>query len=157
VTIQTDEFARLAGELAESFSFNRSLGQIYGLLYMSSVPLALGEIARQLGMSKGNASINLRVLESWGAVRPVWMKGSRQDHYEANRDIKTLALRRLEEGMTKRLDLAEDRLRKLIQMRRSGGGPVLNHTAVDRLEELYALVGRARKSLQMVRKLGRLL
>jgi DNA-binding transcriptional regulator GbsR (MarR family) len=57
------EFARLAGDMAEEFNFNRSLGQIYGLLYMQDAPLALEDIGRRLSMSKGNVSINIRQLE----------------------------------------------------------------------------------------------
>src|SRR5262245_19140833 len=104
------EFTRFAGELAESFNFSRSIGQIYGLLYISPGPLSLGEICERLSMSKGNASINLRLLEFWGAVRPVSVMGSRKDFYEPNRDLKDLALRRLREGMGKRLDFAESQM-----------------------------------------------
>ena len=64
------EFARFAGELAESFSFNRSVGQIYGLLYLQESPLSLEDIGQRLSMSKGNASINIRLLESWGPCGP---------------------------------------------------------------------------------------
>jgi DNA-binding transcriptional regulator GbsR (MarR family) len=50
-------FARLAGEMAQSLSFNRSLGQIYGLLYASDKPQSLEEITRALSVSKGNVSV----------------------------------------------------------------------------------------------------
>ena len=44
-------FAAFCGELAESLSFNRSVGQIYGLLYLSPDPLSLSDIAETLAMS----------------------------------------------------------------------------------------------------------
>jgi DNA-binding transcriptional regulator GbsR (MarR family) len=37
-----------------------------------------------LGISKGSASMTVRQLGQWGAVRKVWVKGDRKDYYEAN-------------------------------------------------------------------------
>lgn len=147
-----EDFARLAGELAESLSFNRSIGQIYGLLYLASEPLSLEDIANRLGMSKGNASINLRALASWGAVRPVWVRGSRRDHYEADRNIKALALRRLEEGLSRRLDLAEDKMDRILS-RLNQDGAALDPAVKKRLQELRSLVGSGRKALRVLPKI----
>lgn len=144
-----EDFARLAGELAESLSFNRSIGQIYGLLYLASEPLSLEDIAKRLGMSKGNASINLRALASWGAVRPVWVRGSRRDHYEADRNIKALALRRLEEGLSRRLDMAEEKMDSLL----SRDGALQDPAVKKRLQELRSLVGSGRKALRVLPKI----
>lgn len=115
------EIVRFAGDLAESLSLNKSLGQIYGLLYILPEPLSLEEIARRLSMSKGNASVNLRVLESWSAVQSVSVSGSRRDHYRANTDLKGIALRRLQEGVLRRLDMTDERLNELTGRLRSGG------------------------------------
>ena len=138
------EFARFAGELAESFSFNRSVGQIYGLLYLQESPLSLEDIGQKLSMSKGNASINIRLLESWGAVRPVSVVGSRKDFYEANRDIKQVALRRVREGFTKRLDRAEE---QLAHLHKNGNGSALPH---KRIQELQSLIAKARKAMGFI-------
>jgi DNA-binding transcriptional regulator GbsR (MarR family) len=136
------EFARLAGDLAEDFHFNRSLGQIYGLLYMQEGPLSLEEIGRRLSMSKGNVSINVRQLEAWGAVRPSSVVGSRKDYYEADRDIKALAVRRLSEGFTKRLDNAE---RRLDSVR-------VDHADVaqrKRIQEIQTMIARGRRAMKL--------
>jgi DNA-binding transcriptional regulator GbsR (MarR family) len=148
MTTKTDppldaEFARLSGELAESFSFNRSVGQIYGLLYLQESPLSLEDIGARLSMSKGNASINIRLLESWGAVRSVSVVGSRKDFYEANRDIKEVALRRLREGLTKRLNRADEQLTRL---HKSGNGNTAP-ASLKRIQELQSLLSKARKAL----------
>lgn len=140
-------FAAFCGEMAESLSFNRSVGQIYGLLYLHPAPLSLGEIARRLSMSKGNASINLRALEAWGAVRAVAVPGSRQDHYEANGDLKALALTRLREGVGKRLDMAEKHLR---QWEAAGG----DEAARKKVQALRGLVAKGRKAVDVLPKLA---
>lgn len=58
-------------------------GRIFALLYLQQRPLALEEIAAELGQSKSNLSINIRGLVEWHLVRLVPKPGSRKDHYEA--------------------------------------------------------------------------
>ena len=136
------EFAKFAGELAESLSFNKSLGQIFGLLYLSPTPLSLDEISSRLSMSKGNASINLRYLDAWGAVRSVAVSGTRRDHYQANANLKEIILRRVEEGISRRLDLAEERIGQI-------GLPSDPH-ARKKMQELRGLISGSRKALKIL-------
>ena len=58
-------------------------GRIFALLYLQPRPLALEDIAAELGQSKSNVSINIRGLVEWHLVRRVPLPGSRKDHYEA--------------------------------------------------------------------------
>ncbi len=140
--MQEIEFAHFAGELAESLSFNKSLGQIFGLLYLSSEPLSLDEISSRLSMSKGNASINLRYLDAWGAVRCVAMSGTRRDHYQANTNLKEIIVRRVEEGISRRLDMAEQRLDQMPM-------PSDPH-AKKKVQELKGLMSGSRKALKVL-------
>lgn len=98
--------AEAAGELAVSFAFSRSVGQIYAYLYMSPEPLDLDAVCDGLGISKGNGSMNLRTLEEWGAVRKAWVKGSRRAHYVPDRDLKSVILKRVHEGLSRRVERA---------------------------------------------------
>jgi DNA-binding transcriptional regulator GbsR (MarR family) len=82
-----DEVIFEAGHISANIGLSKSMGQLYAALYLSREPLALTELARICRMSKGNASINIRRLEKWGAAKKVWGKESRKDYYEANRDI----------------------------------------------------------------------
>jgi DNA-binding transcriptional regulator GbsR (MarR family) len=104
------EFASIAGMLASRLSLNPTVGQIYGLLYMSPDPVSLNEMVEKLGISKGSASTNVRVLESWGAVRKVWVDNSRRDYYEANTDTLNLILKQLKEGLKKRFNEVTQRI-----------------------------------------------
>ena len=61
-------------------------GQIYALLFIARNPMSLDEIAEVLRLSKGNISVNIRMLEGFGLARKVWVKGTRKDYYEAARD-----------------------------------------------------------------------
>lgn len=152
-----DEFIGFAGELAESLSLNRSLGQIYGFLYLSGKPQSLDEIALRLGMSKGNASINLRVLESWAAVQQVGVSGSRRDHYEANRDIKKLAMKRIQEGFGRRLEMVDSRLDHISTRLPGKGTDAESRIMRERMKEIKSMVGSARKALNLLPKLGGIL
>lgn len=154
LTDHMEEFSRFAGEIAESFSFNRSVGQIYGLLYVHTQPLSLDEISQLLKMSKGNASINLRSLESWGAVRPVVVSGSRRNHYEANQDVKGLLLRRVREGLSRRLEAAEYSLDNLSAQIESGNDDA---ELKKKVLELKTLVRKSQRALEHLPKLAALL
>ena len=104
------EFAKTVGMLASQFSLNPTVGQIYGLLYMSSKPVSLNEMVEKLRISKGSVSTNVRILESWGAVRKVWVDNSRKDYYEANPETLSIIMSRLKEGLNRRMEDARIRM-----------------------------------------------
>ena len=84
------DMVEACGRLCQLLGLPRSIGLIYGLLYLSAEPLALDDVARLLGISKGSASMGTRQLSSWGAVRQVWVQGNRRDYFEAIPDLGTL-------------------------------------------------------------------
>ena len=88
------DFIRIIGEFGANLGLNRSVGQIYGLLYMSDKPLSLDTIVGKLKMSKGSVSMNIRELERWGAVKKIWVNGTRKDFYEANPDFINIIYKR---------------------------------------------------------------
>jgi DNA-binding transcriptional regulator GbsR (MarR family) len=89
--------SRTRREMVEAFSrlsqvlgLARSLGQIYGLLYLSPTPLSLDDMVDLLGISKASASTSTRQLVAWGALRQVWVPGERRDFFEAVADFGNL-------------------------------------------------------------------
>lgn len=148
-------FANLAGEIAESFAFSRTVGQIYGFLYASPRPISLDEIAQGIGISKSNASINLRILEDWGAVKPVWIKGSRRDHYEANLNLKELIASRIKEGLSKRVNKIDTSLKEFEENLKNLSPDSSSDTIVlhKRLEEIKKLAARAQKAITVLSQL----
>lgn len=146
------EFSKLTGELAESFHLNKSVGQIYGLLYMTPEPLSLDDIAQRLSMSKGNASMNLKVLKFWRAVRSVWVDGTRKDYYEANRDLFVLASERLDEGLNRRLGLAEETIDRLLASKNLENSGHDQNSVKKRLKEIRSFLDKGRKALRLMPK-----
>ena len=75
------------GEKAEKFGFPRIAGQLEGLLFLSSEPLSLDEMASRLEVSKASVSTNIRYLERWKVVRRIYHRGERKNFYEINGGI----------------------------------------------------------------------
>ena len=69
-----DFFVRLMSMLG----MPRSVGEIYGLLYFSPVPLPMDQIVSRLGISLGSASQGLKTLRSLKAVRTNYVPGDRR-------------------------------------------------------------------------------
>jgi DNA-binding transcriptional regulator GbsR (MarR family) len=87
-----NQLAQALGDAASrSGVFSETAGKIYGVLYLSAGPLSLDEIAREVGTSKGNASVQVRELLELGMVRKVWVRRSRRDYYEAVTDLWAIA------------------------------------------------------------------
>lgn len=84
-----ESFIESSGKISANMlgMVNRVGGQIYALLFMMRQPLSLDEICDMLKTSKGNVSVNIRLLEEQGLVKKVWVKGSRRDYYEVVRDF----------------------------------------------------------------------
>lgn len=82
------DFVDLGGRAALRLGLARSLGQVYAALYLSPEPLGLEDLVRDLGISKGNASMSLRRLSEFGAVERVWISGERRDFWQANDDFR---------------------------------------------------------------------
>jgi DNA-binding transcriptional regulator GbsR (MarR family) len=81
------EFINDLGRVADFFGFNRLMGQLYAVLFLSPDPLTLDEMVKRLDSSKGNVSINIRNLERWGLVRQIYKWADRKNYYEAEIDI----------------------------------------------------------------------
>jgi DNA-binding transcriptional regulator GbsR (MarR family) len=82
-----NEFIEAAGHVTQSFGFGRILGQIYAWIYFSPQPQALDDLTENLGISKGSASMSVRQLEQWSALKKIWVKGDRKDYYETTDDF----------------------------------------------------------------------
>jgi DNA-binding transcriptional regulator GbsR (MarR family) len=155
INVIEDQFIEFMGQVAEMCAFNRSIGQIYGILYISPNPLCLEDIAKACQMSKGNASIHLRTLENWGAARQTSKPGSRKDYYSANTDLRGLAIKRLQEGTARRLEHAKQKIAAIKEdpafseyLRK----PESSHRKT-RLDEIESLIQQVQSALTMLPKL----
>jgi DNA-binding transcriptional regulator GbsR (MarR family) len=91
----------------------KSVGEIYGLLFIAPEPLPLDALVTRLNLSKGSASQGLKVLRAFGAVKLVYSPGDRRDHYAAETELKKLAAGFIREEIQPRVDSGADRLARL--------------------------------------------
>jgi len=147
-----DKFTESVGELAASFGLNKSIAQIYAILYLSNKPLSLDDLVERLKASKGNISLNIRELESWGAVKSIWVKGSRKDYYEADTDIKKVFSNKLKSSAEKRIKQVSGMLDEFNKIVDSADGELTEEEKeivrgykkrLKKIEELKILVSRA--------------
>ena len=97
----------------------KSVGEIYGLLFVASQPLAMDDIMARTGMSLGAASQGLKLLREFGAVRTVYMPGERKDHYVASGELSRFATSYIEEELLPRMRTAQERIQRMEHMMQS--------------------------------------
>lgn len=75
------------GEMGSSWGINRTVAQIYVLLYLSPDPLTADEISTSLAIARSTVSTGLHELQGWGLVKITHVLGDRRDHYTTISDI----------------------------------------------------------------------
>lgn len=81
------EFINHFGEMGSRWGINRTVGQIYALLFVSQVPLNADDMADALGFSRSNVSMGLKELQAWRLVRLRHLPGDRREYFEAPEDV----------------------------------------------------------------------
>ncbi len=75
------------GEMGSTWGINRTVAQIYAVLYLSPEPLTAEEISETLNLARSTVSTGLHELQSWGVIRLVHVLGDRRDHFETIHNI----------------------------------------------------------------------
>lgn len=75
------------GEMGSSWGINRTVAQIYVLLYLSPDPLTADEISASLAIARSTVSTGLHELQGWGLVKVTHVLGDRRDHFTTLNDI----------------------------------------------------------------------
>lgn len=95
------DFVLHFGEMGSRWGINRSVGQIYALLYASREPLCADDMVSELKISRSNVAAGLKELQSWGLVLLRHRPGDRRDYYTTPEDVWSI-LRTLAEERKKR-------------------------------------------------------
>jgi DNA-binding transcriptional regulator GbsR (MarR family) len=73
------------GEMGSSWGINRTVAQIYALLYLSPDPLTADDVSSSLAIARSTVSTGLH--EPWGVVKVLHVLGDRRDHFTTMKDI----------------------------------------------------------------------
>jgi DNA-binding transcriptional regulator GbsR (MarR family) len=135
------------GRMGVFWGVGKVQAAIQALLYLSSRPLCLDEMARRLKTSRSNISLNARALQDLGVVRKVIIPGDRRDFYAAEIELDKVARRLAAAKKRRELDPALDVVARTIEAARAlprgdDGDPGNGDGAFDteRLEQLKTLM-----------------
>src|SRR3546814_11363935 len=101
---QAELFVLHFGEMGGRWGVNRTVGQIYALVFLSPRPLHADEIAETLGFSRSNVSMGIRELQSWRLVSMVHQIGDRREYFKAPDDVWEIFRVLVEEKRTREID-----------------------------------------------------
>ena len=102
------------GEMGSRWGINRTVGQIYAMLFLAEAPRHAEEICEALSLSRGSVSMGLKELASWNLVRLRHAPGDRRDYYETPRDVWAIFRTLVEERKKREIDPTLTTLRSLM-------------------------------------------
>ncbi len=92
------------GEMGSRWGNNRTVGQIYAVLFISQKPLCADEIVERLGISRSNVSMGLKELQSWNLLRQRPVAGDRREFFSTPDDIYVIVRILIEERKKREID-----------------------------------------------------
>jgi len=155
---KSESLSRLDIEAIEMFisffkliGLPKSVGEIYGLLFVATRPLSMEDLMGRLQISLGAASQGLKLLRSVGAVKVVYAPGERRDHYVADLELSKFATSFLKEELKPRLDRALQRIERMESLAREMD-PKERKTAFQRIDRLKHWMERGQKMMPWMLK-----
>lgn len=76
--------------MGSRWGVNRTVGQIYALLFVTEQQLNADDIGEKLGISRSNVSIGLKELQSWGLIRLSKLPGDRREYFTSLGDVQEI-------------------------------------------------------------------
>lgn len=76
--------------LADQLGMSRSLGQLYGLLFLANKPLSAQDCVDALGISRSSAGQGLKALKKLGAIQSEFAFGDRCERFSIEPDLGVL-------------------------------------------------------------------
>lgn len=133
----------------------RSIGEIYGLLFVSRSPLSLDDLVERLGISKGSASQGLRMLRNLGAVREAHGNGNgeRRTYYEPAVELKRLVGGFIREQIRPHLDSGKAKIASLAATADGVADPEHRQFLSERIERLEQWLRSGGRVLPILQKI----
>jgi DNA-binding transcriptional regulator GbsR (MarR family) len=138
------------GEMGSRWGINRTVGQIYALLYVSPTPLNAEQIVEALGVSRSNVSMGLRELQAWNLVLLRHIPDDRRDHFTTPDDVWQILRVLAEERKKREVDPTLSVLRELLMQK---PGTVEERHAQARMAEMHVLIEQLTTWYEDVKKL----
>ncbi|MCS0501197.1 GbsR/MarR family transcriptional regulator [Ancylobacter mangrovi] len=125
------------GEMGSRWGINRTVGQIYALLYVSPEPLCAEDIVEALGLSRSNVSMGLRELQAWNLVVHKHLPDDRRDFFTTPDDVWQILRTLAEERKKREVDPTLSVLREILMQ---PAGSDEERFAQGRIAEMHGLI-----------------
>lgn len=145
------QFVSHFGEMGSRWGINRTVGQIYALIFISQRALNADEIAETLEFSRSNVSMGLKELQSWRLVRLKHLPGDRREYFDAPADVWEIFRVLAEERRRREVEPTLSMLRMaLLEVPDSAA----DRHAQERMRQMHELIDRLMTWFDDVQKLA---
>lgn len=127
------------GEMGSRWGINRTVGQIYALLYVATEPLCADDIVETLSLSRSNVSMGLRELQGWNLVLLKHLPNDRRDFFTTPDDVWAILRTLAEERKKREVDPTLSVLREILMQQPASDA---ERHAQTRIAEMHGLIER---------------
>ena len=127
------------GEMGSRWGINRTVGQIYALLYLSPEPICADDIVEALGVSRSNVSMGIRELQGWNLVVLKHIPGDRRDFFTTPGDVWQILRILAEERKKREIDPTLTVLRQILMEQPQAES---DQYAQERMKDMYSMIER---------------
>jgi DNA-binding transcriptional regulator GbsR (MarR family) len=136
----TQRFVLHFGEMGSRWGINRTVGQIYALLYVSPRALNADDIGEALAFSRSNVSMGLKELQSWNLVRLQHLPGDRREYFQAPEDVWMIFRTLAEERRKREIDPTLSMLREALMEQPSTEDDIHAQARMKQMHDLVELM-----------------
>ena len=145
------QFVSHFGEMGSRWGINRTVGQIYALIFISPHALNADDIAEALEFSRSNVSMGLKELQSWRLVKLRHQPGDRRESFEAPADVWEIFRVLAEERRRREIEPTLSMLRMALLEAPTSDA---ERHAQERMKEMHELIDRLMTWFDDVQKLA---
>lgn len=137
LTTIAQTFVMHFGQMGSRWGINRTVGQIYALLFISPQPLNADQICETLGFSRSNVSMGLKELDGWQLLRVKHLPNDRRDHFTTPGDVWEIFRTLIEERRKREVEPTLTVLRDALLEQPANAN---DEFALERLREMHDLI-----------------
>jgi DNA-binding transcriptional regulator GbsR (MarR family) len=141
-----DSILNLCVKLCAILGLPKSVGLIYGAVFVSTRPIEAGEICKNLKISRGSVSQGLKFLKELGAIRSEGLSGNRAEHFVTEDHLR----KAIETFVTRKIGPAFDELGLEVERLENDSTQPLPENLREKLETIRRWHGHGRLLLPVV-------
>lgn len=128
------------GEMGSRWGINRTVGQIYAVLFLSKAPLNADDIVDRLGMSRSNVSMGLKELQAWNLVRLRHLPDDRREYFTTPDDLWEIVRTLVDERKKREIDPTLTLLRETLMQNPSSADERYAQSRIKETRDLIELL-----------------